>query len=192
MARFFKDYDRINLKILNDVKNTLKEEDKNELNINPKYLAMIHIKHCDFCQNLDDKDTFTEEIKFYLGYQICDNCSNKNIGKTFIKLWYINNNCFPINYFSNNSNLLEIDKFRIQRSSGLFEDDWLLDEQNEICLIKKEDKSEDILIPLYKSNKSIRSIYKNVLLSEICRFNNLDETKIIFKFKELFEEFKKN
>ena len=48
MAKFFKNYKTINLKILNDeISNTNDEE----LIIDPKYLGMTHLRHCDFCNN---------------------------------------------------------------------------------------------------------------------------------------------
>ena len=161
----------------------------------PKYLAMIHMKYCDFCENEEGDDTNIESINFYYGYQVCPCCTKKNIGKTYIKKWFEDNNGLPgkhfLNYIKENYTILN-NNLKIQRSSGMFEDDWYLDSEGIIKYTIKDDESEDILFPLYKSfdNARRRSITKTVYLSELSRFNTqLNESDIINKFKFVFEKF---
>lgn len=196
MAKFFKNYNTINFKVLKDKINNLDKEDLKELNIKPKYLAMTHIKHCDFCYNEENKCTLVDEIKFLFGYQVCEKCSEKNIGKTFIKKWYVDNESLPFKYFISNSKSFPLvennKKLTIQRSSGKFEKNWLLDYEGPLKYIVND--NEDILIPIYKSYdedddefRYKRGVNKKVFLSEICRFNDfLDEGEIINSFKSLF------
>ena len=193
---FFKKYNFINLEILNNIIKNANESDKLDLHIEPKYLAMIHMKYCDFCDNEEDDDTYIESINFYYGYQVCPSCTKKNIGKTYIKKWFADNSSLPCNKFLNfikeNYTILNIN-LKIQRSSGMFEDDWYLDSEGTIKYVIKDDESEDILFPLYKSfdNPRKRGITKTVYLSELCRFNTqLNESDIIKKFKLVFEKFK--
>lgn len=192
MSRFFKNYDKIDLDVFNNVKKSLDDNEIKELDISPKYLAMINIKHCDFCENIKNEDTITEQINFFFGYQICNECSKKEIGKTFIKSWYIENNHLPLEYFMENSDLIKDKDYIITRSNGKIEKNWMLDLESELTLIKKDDLSEDLLIKLYSNEHLIRSITKHIYLSELCRFNDLNEYEIILKFKELFEIFKNN
>ena len=70
MAKFFKNYDRINLQIFNDVTEKLSDDELREINIQPKYLGMCSIKFCDFCPNDEDLNTSSDEISLLLGYQI--------------------------------------------------------------------------------------------------------------------------
>ena len=192
MSRFFKNYDKIDLDVFNNVKKSLDDNEIKELDISPKYLAMINIKHCDFCKNVKNENTKTELVNFFLGYQICNDCSIKDIGKTFIKSWYIENNHLPLEYFMKNSDLIKDKDYIITRSNGKIEKNWMLDLESELTLIKKDDLSEDLLIKLYSNEPLIRSITKHIFLSELCRFNDLNEYEIILKFKELFEIFKNN
>ena len=192
MSRFFKNYDKIDLDIFNNVKKSLDSNEIKEININPKYLAMINIKHCDFCKNIKNEDTKTEQINFFYGYQICNDCSIKEIGKTFIKTWYIKNNHLPLEYFIKNSDLIKDKEYIITRSSGKIEKNWMLDLESELTLVKKDDLSEDLLLKLYLNEPLLRSISKHIYLSELCRFNDLNEYEIILKFKELFKIFKNN
>jgi len=196
MAQFFKNYKIITLKILNDEISKKSKEEIINLNIQPKYLGMTHIKHCDFCNNQENKYTLTNEITFLFGYQTCINCSEKNIGITFIKKWYVDNNSIPFNYFISNYSkshtLTENKNVTIQRTCGKFENTWVLDFENPLKYIINE--NEDILIPIYKTYsenddnfKYSRGLAKRVLLSELCRFNRLlDESEIINNFKKLF------
>ena len=192
MARFFKNYDKIDLDIYNNVKKSLDDDEIEEISIIPKYLAMIDIKHCDFCENLKNEDTLSEEINFFYGYQICNDCSAKEIGKTFIKSWYIENNHLPLEYFMENSDLIKDKDYTVIRSNGKIEKNWMLDLNSELSLIKKDDLSEDLLVKLYSIGPLVRSITKHIYLSELCRFNNLNEYEIILKFKELFKIFRNN
>lgn len=196
MAKFFKNYKTINLKILNDeISNTNDEE----LIIDPKYLGMTHLRHCDFCNNEENEDTYVDEVTFLFGYQTCKECSEKNIGITYIKKWYVDNNSLPFSYFiSNNSKshpLINNKLFTIQRSSGKFEKTWFIDFEKPLKYVIND--NEDILIPIYKSYdedddefKYKRGVNKNVLLSELCRFNILlNESEIINNFKSLFKKY---
>ena len=47
------------------------------------------MKDCDFCDNSKNEFTLVDEIVIMYGYQICNKCSDKNIGQTFIKKWFI-------------------------------------------------------------------------------------------------------
>ena len=79
MAKFFKNYNIINLKIFNEVESQVDKKSLNDFNIQPKYLAMLYLKHCDFCCNNDNEDTFINNLNFFYGYQICSKCDeNKN------------------------------------------------------------------------------------------------------------------
>ena len=78
MAKFFKDYNKINLEILESTIENLSEDQSEVLKIGPKYLGMSHMKMCDFCPNVNQEDTLADEIVFLFGYQICDNCYKKD------------------------------------------------------------------------------------------------------------------
>ena len=191
MAKFFKNYNIINLKIFNEVESQVDKKSLNDFNIQPKYLAMLYLKHCDFCCNNDNEDTFINNLNFFYGYQICSKCDNKKIGETYIKNWYVKNKCLPIEYI----NIFDVKQsYRIQRSSGIFEDEWNIDSQYHIQYTIKSDGSEDLLIPMYKAVYSPRdrSANKKIYLSELCRFNNLNESSVIKIFKDKFEEFQNN
>ena len=155
------------------------------------------MKFCDFCDNSDNTNTYVDEITFLFGYQTCDKCSKKEIGKTFIKKWYTDNNSLPFNYFlsncPNDHPLSENNCFKIQRTNGKFENNWFLDHEKPIKYIIND--NEDLLIPLYKGGydeiDDKRGVNKNEYLSELCRFNSqLNESEIINIFKTLFEKFK--
>ena len=197
MAKFFKNYNKINLDIFKKVKNCLTDEEFDQLNIEPKYLGMSHMKHCDFCNNSDDNYTTVDEITIMFGYQICNKCKERDIGKTFKNNWFIENKILTSNYFIDKldeSHLFKKDcTYRIQRSNGCFEDGWFLDSFDLIKYVIREDNTEDLLLPFYKSSIETRSLHKTIYLSELCRFNStLHENNIMLKFKSLLEDFSNN
>ena len=56
----------------------------------------------------------------------------------------------------------------------------------------REDDTEDLLLPFYKSGFLIE-LYIKVYLSDLCRFNSkLHETDLINKFKNLLIKYEKN
>ncbi len=191
MAKFFKNYDRINLQIFNDVIEKLSDDELREINIQPKYLGMCSIKFCDFCPNDEDLNTSSDEISLLLGYQICKNCKNKNIGATFIQKWCVENKKIKMeDFISNlpNDHLFVNDdtEYRIQRSDDSFEDNWLLDKFELAQYIIKDDGTEDVRIPMNRESKSRRHLHKFVFCSELCRFNtDLNETELIKIFKSI-------
>ena len=73
----------------------------------------------------------------------------------------------------------------------IFDDDWRVDTDRPIKYEISQENTEDILVPMYKSYDSprLRTNNKNVYLSELCRFNNLNETDIINHFKFCKEKF---
>jgi hypothetical protein len=191
MAKFFKNYDYIDLKIFNEVRNGLGNEILDQLNIEPKYLAMLYLKHCDFCLNHADNDTHIECINLDYGYQTCDTCYKKNIGKTYIKNWFVKNNYLPCHLF-HNTILYSQETVRVQRTSGIFEDMWVIDWNGNLQYIIRTDNTEDIRIPIHKTFEDTRltKCQKNIYLSELCRFNNLDEVTILDLFKNELNKFK--
>lgn len=195
MAKFFKDYNKINLEILESTIENLSDDQSEVLKIGPKYLGMSHMKMCDFCPNVNQEDTLADEIVFLFGYQICDNCYKKDISKTFIKKWFINNNSLPIKFFFDNledsNEFKNQEDFRVQRTDLRIEDNWKIDSMELIKYKIRDDDTEDIEIPMYRSSDSKRHIQKNVFLTELCRFNNnLSETKIINEFKRILKKLK--
>ena len=194
MAKFFKNYNQITIKIYDEISKNLSEEEIFELNIEPKYLGISHMKTCDFCDNPENKNTHVDEIIIMFGYQVCQNCKYKKISETLKNKWLIENKILPCDYFIKNlheDHILKRDEYyKIQRSDGIFDNDWMFDSFDLIKLAKRDDESEDLLIPFYKSNPEIRSLHKKIYLSEICRFNNLSEVKMIQNFKRIIEKLK--
>jgi hypothetical protein len=191
MAKFFKKFNYIDFKIFNEVKAELCNNLLYEINIEPKYLAMLYLKHCDFCSNNGNNDTHIECINLNYGYQTCDVCYKKNIGKTYIKNWFVTNNFLPCKIFFNTI-LNSQETIKIQRTSGIFEDTWIIDWEGNLNYIIKEDNTEDIQIPIHKTleDTCITRCQKNIYLSEICRFNKLNEREILDLFKNEFNKFK--
>ena len=194
MAKFFKNYNQINLKIHEEITKNLSEEELFELNIEPKYLGMSHTKACDFCDNPENKNTLVDELVIMFGYQVCQSCKCKKISETFKRKWLIDNNILSCDYFIENLNedhILKRDEYyKIQRTNGIFDNDWMFDSFDLIKLVKRDDGSEDLVIPFYKSNPEIRSLHKTIYLSELCRFNNLSEVEMIDNFKSAIEKLK--
>ena len=194
MAKFFKNYDWIDLKIFNEVESKLDENEKFELNLEPKYLAMLYLKHCDFCLNEDDADTNIDTINLNFGYQTCDNCKKRNIGNTYVKKWMYDQKYLPLKFFDDSEKIFNSkDNFRIQRTSGAFENNWFIDVFGHLQYTIREDETEDVLIPMYKASSNTevreRGCNKDVYLSELCRFNNLSETETMNLFREKFNKF---
>ena len=155
---------------------------------------MTYMKHCDFCDNSDNNYTGVNEINLMFGYQICDKCSSKNIGETYKKKWFIDNKILTSEYFINNledNHLFKKDQsYQIQRTNGFFDKDWVFDTFDIIKYVIREDDTEDLLLPFYKSSIETRTLHKTIYLSELCRFNNnLHESSIISKFKSILENF---
>jgi len=191
MAKFFKKFDYIDFKIFNEVKAELCNNLLYEINIEPKYLAMLYLKHCDFCSNNENNDTHIECINLNYGYQTCDACYKKNIGKTYIKNWFVANNFLPCKLFLNTI-LNSQETIKIQRTSGTFEDMWIIDWKGNLQYTIREDNTEDIQIPIHKTfeDTCITKCQKNIYLSELCRFNKLNEREILDIFKNEFNKFK--
>lgn len=194
MAKFFKNYDWIDLKIFNDVESNLDEKEKFELKLEPKYLAMLYLKHCDFCLNDEDADTNIDTIDINFGYQTCNSCRKKNIGNTYVKKWLYDQKYLPVKFFDENEKIFNSkDSFRIQRSSGAFEENWYIDIFEHLQYVTKEDESEDVFVPMYKASSNTevreRGCRKYVYLSELCRFNNINENEIMILFKQKFQKF---
>ena len=193
MAKFFKNYDWIDLKIFNDVESKLNDKEKFELNLEPKYLAMLYLKHCDFCFNDENAETIIDLINLNLGYQTCENCNKKNIGKTYVKKWMFKKKYLSFNFIDCNETFFSSkNNYRVQRTSGTFENNWFIDLFGHLQYIIKEDGTEDILLPMYRVNDyeiRERGCNKDVLLSELCRFNDLNESEILTIFKEKFNEY---
>ena len=195
MAKFFKNYTKINLCILDKISQNLSESELEEIKISPKYLAMTHMKDCDFCDNSKNEFTLVDEIVIMYGYQICNKCSDKNIGQTFIKKWFIDNNILRCEYYLENveSNHLfnQNVSFKIQRSNSEFDDGWKFDKFDLISYVIRDDETEDLKIPFYKFNIRSKTLYKSVYLSELCRFyRELNETDLIKLFKSLLLKLK--
>ena len=132
MAKFFKNYNQINLEIYKNTIKNLSPEEIEEISIDPKYLGMTHMKDCDFCDNSEDDYTRVTEITLMFGYQICKNCSKKNIGSVYKKNWLISNKYLLTEFFVN-----EIDKEHIikQDVQYIIQRSDLSDEEGGILII---------------------------------------------------------
>ena len=153
------------------------------------------MKRCDFCKNVDNEDTLADEIIFLFGYQVCNNCFNKDISKTFIKKWLIDNKTLNCKHFFKNidqtNEILTQEYFNVQRSNLDVENGWAIDNMEMIKYKIREDDTEDLEIPMYRPTEKKRHIQKHVFLSELCRFNqNLSESKIINEFKRILSKLK--
>ena len=195
MANFFINYSKIDLEILETTIKNLPDKESKELKIEPRYLGMSYMKRCDFCENIENEDTLADEIIFLFGYQVCNNCFNKDISKTFIKKWCIDNKTLTCKHFFKNidktNEILTQEYFNVQRSNLEIESGWAIDSMEMIRYKIREDNTEDLEIPMYRPTEKKRHIQKHVFLSELCRFNpNLSELKIINEFKEILKKLK--
>ena len=195
MAKFFKNYDLVNLKILEEVECTLSDEEKLEFKREPKHLAMIHTHFCGFCNCIKNDLTYTEEITLLYGYQYCENCKNKKIFDSYLNKWYIDNKTLPFKNLLKNQKIkdnLNSDKeYIIQRSNGKFDDGWMIDIFSLLRYDVTDEEGEDLIIPVYKSSLETRELNKKISLIELFRINNIsDELLMIKTFKTELENLK--
>ena len=195
MAKFFKNYNQITYKILEEVTNNISQDELEDIEIDPKYLGMTPMKHCDFCDNIKKENTRVDEITIMFGYQVCEDCERKKIGSAFKKKWCIKNKIITTEYFIKNlkdNHLFKKDiPFCIQRTDGSFEEGWRLDTYDLVKYVITDEETEDLLLPFYKSSIRTRTLHKFINLSELCRFNKeISESYIIDKFKSIIENYK--
>ena len=75
---------------------------QNSLNYHTKSITSgNHESTLSQCLNNENNDTHIECINLNYGYQTCDACYKKNIGKTYIKNWFVANNFLPCKLFLN-------------------------------------------------------------------------------------------
>ena len=195
MAKFFKNYDLVNLKILEEVECNLSDKEKLEFKREPKHLVMTHTNFCDFCNCIKDDLTYVQEIKLLYGYQYCESCKNKKIFNSYLNKWYIDNKTLPFKNLLKNQkikNILDSDKeYIIQRSNGKFDGGWMIDIFSLISYNVTDEEGEDLIIPIYKSSLETRELNKRISLIELFRINNFsDELLMIKTFKIELENLK--
>lgn len=195
MAKFFKNYNLVNLKILEEIECTLSDEEKLEFKREPKHLVMTHTHFCDFCNSIKDELTYIKEVELLYGYQYCESCKNKKIFDSYINKWYIDNKTLPFKNLLKNQKIkdnLNSDKeYIIQRSNGKFDDGWMIDIFSLIKYDVTDEEGEDLIIPVYKSSPETRELNKKISLIELFRINNIsDEVLMINTFKTELENLK--
>ena len=127
--------------------------------IYPKRLVLIHSKSCDFCNKTYKENTYLNPMIHLFGYQHCDKC--RDICQKHISLYSNHNHNFPTIHFCDHFNIKYSQLFKVKRTSGCIEDNWLISIEEFIKF-----RNGKYLIPLLSGN-----IFKYVNLFTFCELN---------------------